>query len=98
MEHKKVVVITGATRGIGRNMALFFAERGYTVIGTGRDSEKLKEVKMELENISAGHSMLLMDVTNPAEIKQTVRTVMQEYNRIDVWINNAGAFKAIGPT
>ncbi|MBT2755578.1 SDR family oxidoreductase [Mesobacillus foraminis] len=98
MEHKKVVVITGATRGIGRNMALFFAEKGYTVIGTGRDSEKLKEVKMELENISAGHSMLLMDVTNPAEIKQTVRTVMQEYSRIDVWINNAGAFKAIGPT
>jgi NAD(P)-dependent dehydrogenase (short-subunit alcohol dehydrogenase family) len=37
---QQVVVITGATRGIGRNTALFFAEKGFTVVGTGRNSEK----------------------------------------------------------
>ncbi|MBT2728585.1 SDR family NAD(P)-dependent oxidoreductase [Bacillus sp. ISL-75] len=42
---QQVVVITGATRGIGRNTALFFAEKGFSVVGTGRDSEKLKEVR-----------------------------------------------------
>ncbi|WP_046181235.1 SDR family oxidoreductase [Domibacillus tundrae] len=98
MEHKQVVVVTGATRGIGRNTALFFAEKGYTVIGTGRNSEKLKEVKTELEKYSSEHSMVSMDVTQPEEIQQVVENVIRKYGRIDVWINNAGAFKAIGPT
>ncbi|WP_077624211.1 SDR family oxidoreductase [Sediminibacillus massiliensis] len=98
MGNNKVVVVTGATRGIGRNTALFFAEKGYTVIGTGRDAEKLKAVGAELENYSTNHSMQAMDVTRPTEVGQVVDNVMTHYGRIDVWINNAGAFKAIGPT
>lgn len=95
---KKVVVITGATRGIGRNTALFFAEKGFSVVGTGRDSEKLKEVQTELEKFSQDHSMFSMDITKQAEVQQVVGKVMEKYGRIDVWINNAGAFMAIGPT
>ncbi|MEH7121556.1 SDR family oxidoreductase [Neobacillus vireti] len=95
---KQVVVITGATRGIGRNTALFFAEKGFTVIGTGRDSEKLKEVQTELEKFSPHHSMFSMDVTKQADVQQVVENVLEKYGRIDVWINNAGAFMAIGPT
>ncbi|PMC39293.1 hypothetical protein CJ195_05010 [Bacillus sp. UMB0899] len=98
MEHRKVVVITGATRGIGRNMALFFAEKGYIVIGTGRDSERLNAVKAELDTYSSEHSMISMDITQPKEIKNVVESIMKQYGKIDVWINNAGAFKAIGPT
>lgn len=98
MGNKQVVVVTGATRGIGRNTALFFAEKGYTVIGTGRDFEKLKEVKTQLETFSPDHSMISMDVTQPTEIQQAVENIIEKYGRIDVWINNAGAFKAIGPT
>jgi NAD(P)-dependent dehydrogenase (short-subunit alcohol dehydrogenase family) len=95
---KRVVVITGATRGIGRNTALFFAEKGFTVVGTGRDSEKLTEVQTELEEVSPGHSMLSMDVTKQADVQQVLEKVIGKYGRIDVWINNAGAFMAIGPT
>jgi NAD(P)-dependent dehydrogenase (short-subunit alcohol dehydrogenase family) len=95
---KRVVVITGATRGIGRNTALFFAEKGFSVVGTGRDSEKLKEVQTELEKFSPDHSMFSMDVTKQAEVQLVVEKVMGKYGRIDVWINNAGAFMAIGPT
>jgi NADP-dependent 3-hydroxy acid dehydrogenase YdfG len=98
MEQKKVVLITGATRGIGRNTALFFAEKGYKVIGTGRDSERLKEVKKELDTYSSEHLMVSMDVTQPTEIQDVVKSVMKKFGQIDVWINNAGAFKAIGPT
>ncbi len=98
MEQHQVVVVTGATRGIGRNIALFFAEKGYTVIGTGRNPEKLTKVKTELEQYSNEHQMFTMDVTQPSEIKQVVDKVINTYGRIDVWINNAGAFKAIGPT
>lgn len=95
---QRVVVITGATRGIGRNTALFFAEKGFSVVGAGRDSEKLKEVQTELEKFSQAHSMFSMDVTKQAEVQQVVEKVMGKYGRIDVWINNAGAFMAIGPT
>ena len=95
---QKVVVITGATRGIGRNTALFFAEKGFSVVGTGRDLEKLKEVQTELEKFSPDHSMYSMDVTKQAEVQQVVENVLGKYGRIDVWINNAGAFMAIGPT
>jgi len=95
---QKVVVITGATRGIGRNTALFFAEKGYSVVGTGRDLERLKEVQTELEKFSPDHSMYSMDVTKQAEVQQVVENVLGKYGRIDVWINNAGAFMAIGPT
>jgi NAD(P)-dependent dehydrogenase (short-subunit alcohol dehydrogenase family) len=98
MEHQQVVVITGASRGIGRNMALFFAEKGYVVIGTGRNIDKLKEVRAELEKISPGHSVEVLDVTQPAEVQRLVEAVKSQYGRIDTWINNAGAFKAIGPT
>ncbi|MFC0471308.1 SDR family oxidoreductase [Halalkalibacter kiskunsagensis] len=42
--------------------------------------------------------MVSMDVTQPSEVQQVVEDVITHYGRIDVWINNAGAFKAIGPT
>lgn len=98
MEQKQVVVVTGATRGIGRNTALFFAEKGYTVVGTGRDPEKLKEVERELKKHSEAHSMVSMDVTRAEDIQRVAENVAGIYGRLDVWINNAGAFKAIGPT
>ncbi|WP_160725194.1 SDR family oxidoreductase [Bacillus sp. USDA818B3_A] len=98
MVDNQVIVVTGATRGIGRNTALYFAEKGYQVVGTGRDSEKLKEVQKELEDYSTEHTMVRMDITNPAEVKQVAEDVFKKYGRIDVWVNNAGAFMAIGPT
>ncbi|WP_100407891.1 SDR family oxidoreductase [Bacillus solitudinis] len=98
MERKQVVVVTGATRGIGRNTAVFFAEKGYTVIGTGRNTAKLKEVQTELNKYSNEHLMIKMDVTKAYDVQQVVDIVMSQHGRIDVWINNAGAFKAIGPT
>ncbi|PLS03677.1 hypothetical protein CVD27_13470 [Neobacillus cucumis] len=98
MEDKQVVVVTGATRGIGRNTALFFAEKGYKVIGTGRNVEKLKEVERELKDFSSENKMVSMDVTKPMDVKQVVENIFNEYGHIDVWINNAGAFMAIGPT
>ncbi|MBU9721483.1 MULTISPECIES: SDR family oxidoreductase [Bacillaceae] len=98
MKEKPVVVITGASRGIGENTAHFFASRGYIVIGTGRDLKKLKEVESRLNRESNEHKTLTMDVTNPTEIEEVIDFIINFYGRIDVWINNAGAFKAIGPT
>lgn len=98
MENKSVVVITGASRGIGKNMALYFAENGWIVIGTGRSQEKLNELEQELQKFSPDSKAFTMDVTDRRAVKQAAEKVADDYGRIDVWINNAGAFKAIGPS
>lgn len=97
-EVSPVVVVTGATRGIGKNMALFFARRGYIVIGTGRDSQKLSELEHELHQFSRKNKALALDVMKPEEARNVADFVYKEYGHIDVWINNAGVFYAIGPT
>jgi NAD(P)-dependent dehydrogenase (short-subunit alcohol dehydrogenase family) len=92
------IVITGATRGIGRNIAMLFARQGYTVVGTGRDSVKLEELEWELKPFSDRSRALAMDIRNPEEVKKVAAQVYEELGGIDVWINNAGVFFAIGPT
>lgn len=98
MVNNSIVLVTGASRGIGRNIAIYFAEKGYTVIGTGRNQEKLDEVKAILKEISPESSTIVMDVMNPTDISNVVDSILKEYGKIDVWVNNAGAFAAIGPT
>jgi NAD(P)-dependent dehydrogenase (short-subunit alcohol dehydrogenase family) len=92
------VVITGASRGIGRNIAMLFARQGYTVVGTGRDVAKLEELERELKPFSDRSRALAMDIRNPEEVKKVAAQVYEELGGIDVWINNAGVFFAIGPT
>lgn len=98
MENKPVVVVTGASRGIGKNIAVYFAENGWTVVGTGRNEEKLSQLKQELQKFSSENTTMVMDVTNQAGIGKAVEKIQTDYGHIDVWINNAGAFMAIGPT
>jgi NAD(P)-dependent dehydrogenase (short-subunit alcohol dehydrogenase family) len=94
----KVVVITGATRGIGYNMAKYFSEHGYKVIGTGRDQEKLKELDQMLQASPAGGAVYVLDVLDYAAVTGISEQIVKEHGAIDVWINNAGVNKAIGPT
>ncbi|MCI3922897.1 SDR family oxidoreductase [Paenibacillus sp. TRM 82003] len=95
---KKVVVVTGASRGIGRNMAMYFAQREFLVVGTGRSAEQMRSVAEELAALGPEHRLLPMEATEPADVRRVVDTVFEQHGRIDVWINNAGAFRAIGPT
>lgn len=97
-EAQPVVVITGATRGIGKNMALYFAEQGYKVIGTGRNGHKLLELETQLCKLSPGSASVQMDVQKKESVDEAVRRIREQFETIDVWINNAGAFEAIGPT
>lgn len=98
MSQNKVIIITGATRGIGRNMALFFAEKGYCVVGTGRNEALLHTLLEDLKQYGDDHSVFQMDVTQPEQIKEVVEQVHQKYGTIDGFVNNAGVFRAIGPT
>ncbi len=77
----KVVLITGASSGIGKAIAYFLAEKGYTVYGTSRNPKAAKDGKV---------FMIPLDVTQAASITQAIQTVLKDQNRIDFVINNAG--------
>jgi NAD(P)-dependent dehydrogenase (short-subunit alcohol dehydrogenase family) len=97
-QKQRVAVVTGASRGIGRNIALLFAKQGYAVVGTGRDAAKLEELERELNHYSERSRTLTLDVRKPDEARKAAARVYEELGAIDVWINNAGVFFAIGPT
>lgn len=80
----QVILITGATSGIGYQTAEFLAKQGHFVYGAGRRVDKLEELK------KLGIKSVQMDVTNEESIKKAVNTIIGQEGRIDVLINNAG--------
>ncbi|MEO6420688.1 MAG: SDR family NAD(P)-dependent oxidoreductase [Polyangiaceae bacterium] len=85
-----VVIITGASSGIGRSLALGWAKRGACVVLSARDEVALAAVKREVE--AAGGEALSEpgDVTDPAVRVRLIERVRRERGRIDVLVNNAG--------
>lgn len=81
---KKVILITGASSGIGKDAALTLLKAGHMVYGAARRVEEMKDIEQ------AGGKALKMDVTKLADIKAVVETVVGESGRIDVLFNNAG--------
>jgi len=80
----KIVVVTGATSGIGWETAVSFAREGATVIGTGRNQDRLDALSQEID------LALTVDVTSDAEVQMLADTVRDRYGRLDVLVNNAG--------
>ncbi|MDR0978342.1 MAG: 3-oxoacyl-ACP reductase FabG [Lachnospiraceae bacterium] len=87
----KTILITGASRGIGREIAINLAKEGYKVIANYNKSEK-EALKLQKELQSEGFSIEIYkaDVSKTEEIKQMVEYVLNKYKNIDVLINNAG--------
>lgn len=85
----KVVVITGASMGIGEAIAKIFADNGASVVLLSRDAERAEAARGRI-----GHSErtlgLACDVRNREEIDRVVGLTLHHFQRIDVWINNAG--------
>jgi NADP-dependent 3-hydroxy acid dehydrogenase YdfG len=87
----KIVFITGATSGIGRSCAFRFAESGYRVIITGRRSDRLAEIKTELEQKYNGEVQTIeLDITDRRSVIVAVNSLPEAFQKIDVLINNAG--------
>jgi len=78
---KTVVLVTGASSGIGRACANRLAQNGYTVYGTSRNAAKLAD--------SAFHP-LSMDVNDEQSVQQAIATILEKEQRLDVVVNNAG--------
>ena len=86
-----VALVTGANRGIGREVARQLAQRGYRVLLTARDGEKATEAVRELaEDGVAGVTPLMLDVSDPQSIAAAAERLHADPGRLDVLVNNAG--------
>ena len=87
----RVAIITGASRGIGRAVALAFAREGAILaIAGGRDQAALDSVRDEISALSAESIARLVDVGRRAEVDRLVREVEERWGRVDILVNNAG--------
>jgi 3-oxoacyl-[acyl-carrier protein] reductase len=87
---KKVVVITGAARGIGRAMAVAFAGRGADIAALDRDAEALAETVAACEAKGVRARAYVADVTSEAQVVRTFDQIVSDLRRFDVLVNNAG--------
>ena len=87
----KIVIVTGASRGIGREIAKELAKKEYTVIANYNKSERqAKELKEELEKENIKIDIFKADVSKRNEAQELVEYTINKYGKIDVLINNAG--------
>jgi len=86
-----IVLVTGATAGFGRSIALKFAENGYDVIITGRREERLISLKNEIEtNYKRKVISLCFDVRNSDDVATALNSLSADWKKVDVLVNNAG--------
>jgi short-subunit dehydrogenase len=86
----QIVVITGASSGIGRAMALTLADRGATVIGLARRADLLDQLAIELRAHTPESSTAVCDVADADAYRDHLARVEKDHGRIDILINNAG--------
>jgi uncharacterized membrane protein len=87
---EQVVVITGASSGIGRETALMFGERGATVVLAARNAEALDAVAREIARIGGRAYAIPTDVAEWEQMERLAQQAVEHCDRIDTWVNNAG--------
>lgn len=87
-----VVVITGASSGIGRETARRYARRGARLVLASRSRPALETVAQECRELGAEVSVVPTDVTHEGEVRALAASAASEFGRIDVWVGNAGVF------
>lgn len=92
----KVAVITGASSGLGVQMAKALARQGADIAILARRKEKLEKVAEEIKEIGVKCISIVCDVTDTASIIEAVKTVKAEYGKADILVNNAGS-GGVGP-
>ena len=91
MEEKQVVFVTGGSRGIGKAIALKYAENGYNiVINYVSEKTDVNELKNQFEKYGIESLIVKADVSKAEEVENVVKQAIKKFGRIDVLVNNAG--------
>ncbi len=96
MSAKRVALVTGASRGIGRGIAIELAKAGFDIVGNGRqynpenNKKGLFEVKERVEAVGAKFLPVKGDISVDTDRKYIIKTAIGEFGKIDVLVNNAG--------
>ncbi|HEU5400626.1 MAG TPA: SDR family NAD(P)-dependent oxidoreductase [Terriglobales bacterium] len=85
----KVVVVTGASMGIGEAIAKVFAEDGAKVVLSSRSREHLEAARARI-GVPDRTTAVICDVSDPSQAKALLQTTLDRFGRVDVWVNNAG--------
>jgi len=88
----RVSLVTGAGRGIGRGIALAFAELGAHVVCAARSEAEIEAVAEEARRFGSLALAVPCDVTDPAQLEDVTRRTIAEFGRIDLLVNNAGGY------
>ncbi|MGI6396758.1 MAG: SDR family NAD(P)-dependent oxidoreductase [Desulfomonilia bacterium] len=86
----RVTMITGASRGLGKALALRFAAEGSTIVLTGRSYDAMNDICRAILDSGGKGTAVRMNVLDPESIKSAVDDAVERYGRIDILINNAG--------
>ncbi|MBI2998403.1 MAG: SDR family oxidoreductase [Deltaproteobacteria bacterium] len=90
----QVAIVTGGSRGIGRAVALAFAQEGACVaVAAAHDRAALREVEQEISSLRPQALAVMADVTRRAEIDRLVQKVVESWGRLDILVNNAGILR-----
>ena len=91
----KIAIVTGASRGIGRAIAVGLAQEGADIVAVARTKEALKEAVAAIE--SKGHRALPIgaDVSQSADSQAIVRSAIETFGRVDILVNNAGIHRSV---
>lgn len=91
MQSNKVVIVTGGSRGIGKDISITLAKTGYNVIlNYNKSEQEAKDIKQQLLNQGIEIDIFKADVTKRNEVKELIKYTIDKYKKIDVLINNAG--------
>ncbi|USK61722.1 2,4-dienoyl-CoA reductase [Peribacillus asahii] len=85
----KTVIITGGGSGIGKAMAMKFASEGANVVITGRNPERLKQAKAEMQSLNGQVLDFQMDVRDPEHVQAMILAAKNQFGKIDALVNNA---------
>lgn len=87
----KVAIVTGASRGIGREIALLFAKEGAQLVLTARSQDLLESVAAEIRRDGGAEPMtFVLDVKDSAKVAELLDKTLDKYSRVDILVNNAG--------
>ncbi|SEP71421.1 3-oxoacyl-[acyl-carrier protein] reductase [Ectothiorhodospira magna] len=86
----EIALVTGATRGIGKAIALALAHQGAVVIGTGTSESGAQTISTYLAQAGAKGRGMALDVTQPDQVETAIKTIGDEFGGISILVNNAG--------